>query len=355
MSQQNSESLAELPRIAVIGCGAAASKYCLPALTAYADFAERVVLIDRDPERAASVAAQWGIRSSGSDYQELPADVAAAMITTPHHLHAEQAVHLLNSGKHVLVEKPLGMTAAEASQVLSAAERAGKSVMVNNCRRLFPAYRRVREILASGELGAISSISVSDGAPFDWQSASDFYVRNIRIAKGVLLDRGAHTVDVVCWWLHGTPDVTASKSDNFGGGEASMDIELAYKGIPISLNFSRLVRPENRYRVECEHGTIWGDLFNATTCHVVREGVDEAIVEKSTCRLYDDYAIKLVRNFIEVIQGREQPLVTATDVLPSITVMEEAYEKAVPYRLSWYADDPNIAALAAAKSDQETP
>ncbi|MCA9140484.1 MAG: Gfo/Idh/MocA family oxidoreductase, partial [Planctomycetales bacterium] len=166
-----------LPRIAVVGCGAAATEFCFPALVQYPGFRHSVVAVDKNDSQAQAVATQFGLENHCTDIQRLPFAVDAAIVMTPHHLHAEQSIHFLRRSVPVFVEKPLGMSADEVTRMVDVAESNATTLMVNNCRRLFPAYRRVQELLQSGELGAIQKITISDGSPFDWNSVSGFYLR----------------------------------------------------------------------------------------------------------------------------------------------------------------------------------
>ncbi len=111
-----------LPRLAIIGCGAAAQEFCLPALARFPNYRSSIVAVDCSVSRAESVANQYGLQHRCADYQSLPIEVDAAIVTTPHHLHAEQAIHFLRQGKPVFVEKPLGVSAAEVTQMIAAAQ-----------------------------------------------------------------------------------------------------------------------------------------------------------------------------------------------------------------------------------------
>jgi predicted dehydrogenase len=333
-----------IPRVAVIGCGAAAREFCLPVLAKYPDFRRSIVLVDKTASQAASVATEFGIQHHCTDYRSLPFEVEAAIVTTPHHLHAEQSIHFLRQGKPVFAEKPLGMSSAEVSQMLEAATMGGATLMVNNCRRLFPAYRRVRDLLCSGEYGAIVNVRISDGSPFEWNSVSDFYLRNPPQAKGVFLDRGAHTVDVVCWWLSGRPQVIDARSDALGGAEALLKVQMALGKTTVELAFSRLYKLENCFTVECENATISGRLFNSTKFEIQRNGRTESIQAGKPAQ-YHEYAWQLLENFIEVVQGIAPPLFTAADVAPSIALIDETYQQATTFDLPWYENDPNLALL----------
>lgn len=331
-----------LPRVAVIGCGAAAREYCFPVLAKFPEFRRSVVAVDKSPSQAATVADEFGIQSHCSDYQNLPFEVDAAIVTTPHHLHAEQSMHFLRQGTPVFVEKPMGMSTIEVTQMLEAAESGGTTLMVNNCRRLFPAYRRVHELLSSGEFGNVLRINISDGSPFDWNSVSAFYLRDAQQARGVFLDRGAHTVDIVGWWLSGQPQVVTSRFDAMGGAEALMKVQMSLEKTDIELAFSRLFKLENCYSVECENAQIRGRLFQSTRLEVVRNGQVESI-QAGKPALYHEYAWQLLENFIDVVQDIAPPLFTAADVAPSIALIDDAYRLATPFDLPWYENDPNLA------------
>jgi predicted dehydrogenase len=281
----------------------------------------------------------------------VPFEVDGAIVTTPHHLHAEQSIHFLRQGKPVFVEKPMGMSADEVRQMLSAAQSAGATLMVNNCRRLFPAYRRIAELLRSGELGRIERISISDGSPLEWNSVSSFYLRNAKQARGVFLDRGAHTVDVVCWWMSGRPDVIDARFDAMGGAEALMHVEMACGSSAIQLAFSRLYKLENCYSIECERACIRGRLYNSTRFEIVRDGRNEP-VEAGKPLLYHEYALSLLENFVEVVQGVAVPLFTAADVAPSIEVIDQAYQQARVFEMPWYENDPNLALLRSQSAER---
>ena len=335
---------APLPPVAVVGCGAAASEFCLPVLARQPGARHHVVLVDRSPRQAQATAERFGFAHWCTDYASLPREVEAAFIMTPHPLHAEQACHFLSQGKHVFVEKPLGLSTAEVDRMTAAADATGVILMANHYRRLFPAYRGVRDWISSAELGRLLRIDIQDGTRFAWESVSGFYLRDLR-ARGVLFDRGAHTVDIVCWWLGGEPTVLSAGTDAFGGLEATAQVSLEWDSVPISLAFSRLERLENRYRLHFENGVLHGRLFDASRLHIVQEGREETRTLGKT-RSYAEWGRKLVAWFLESIRGKREPVCCGKDVRPAISVIERAYQVAKPFSLPWYEDDPNLRRLA---------
>ena len=341
--EPSSTSDLRCPPIAVVGCGAAAKEFYLPVLRKYAGYQRAIVLVDHVQEQAESVAEEFDIEQTCSNYQDLPIDVDAAIITTPHNLHAEQSIHFLQQGRHVFVEKPLAMTAGEVEQLLDAAKVGNAILMVNNYRRLFPSYRRVRELLQSGTLGDIRQITIHDGTEFGWNSASSFYLRDPRV-RGVFLDRGSHTIDILCWWLGQKPTVIEARYDAREGVEGLMDVRLACGETAIDLKFSRFYRLKNSYSIECENGRLEGRLFDFSRLHVLREERSERIIA-GTAQPHNEYAWQLVQNFIAAFQGHATPIFLAADVAPSLAVIDSAYDKVRPFKMSWYEADPNIAML----------
>jgi len=97
-----------LPTCAVIGCGAAAKEFVLPVLRKYSNARQAVVLVDCNVVQATNVAQQFGLQHVSADIAELPFDVEAAIITTPHKFHAPQALHFLQQVKHVFIENRWG-------------------------------------------------------------------------------------------------------------------------------------------------------------------------------------------------------------------------------------------------------
>src|SRR3954471_4472000 len=123
----------------------------------------RLVAVCRsDPARAEETAAQFGVPCL-ADYTNLLAreDVDAVCICTPSGLHGEQTVAAARAGKHVLVEKPIALTLADADAMIAACEQAGVRLGVALQRRTEPEFQRVHAAISSGELGRLVLGSMS--------------------------------------------------------------------------------------------------------------------------------------------------------------------------------------------------
>ncbi|WP_340537155.1 Gfo/Idh/MocA family protein [Nocardioides sp. GXZ039] len=161
------------------------------------------VLVGRDAERAAAAAARLGWQSSATDWREVIArdDVDLVDICTPGDSHAEIAIAALEAGKHVLCEKPLANTVAEAEAMTAAANAAaehGVRAMVGFTYRRVPAIGLARQLIEQGRVGEIRHVRaqylqdwIADPmAPMSWRLDKE------RAGSGSLGDIGAHIVDL---------------------------------------------------------------------------------------------------------------------------------------------------------------
>lgn len=144
--------------LAVIGCGGIAQHAHLPSILRIPDYG-LVGVSDPYLEVAQKVARGSGLPESAgvSDHRSLlesPA-VDAVCICAPTTMHADIVVEAMEAGKHVLVEKPMAVTRAEAERMIAASERAGKILMVGYNHTYDPAARELKRLLETGTLGEI--------------------------------------------------------------------------------------------------------------------------------------------------------------------------------------------------------
>lgn len=142
-------------RVAVIGAGAWGINHV--RAFARAKGAELVMVCDASAkalERAKGLAPNARLGHSVADAIEAK-DVDAIVLATPAPAHAEQAIAALNSGRHVLVEKPLALRAADAELVVAAAQRAKRTLMVGHLMLFHPGFAKVKAMVAAGELGEL--------------------------------------------------------------------------------------------------------------------------------------------------------------------------------------------------------
>lgn len=329
------------PRLAILGCGAIAEQYYLPALTRTRADAAALTLIDPDPARLGTVAARWGVERTATTLEAVADALDGVINATPSHLHHTTTTALLERGLGVLVEKPLAETAADAEALVALAQRRRLPLMVNNLRRCYPAFARIGEHLRYGDLGRLRTIRWREGNRFEWPTVSGFYFRRRADAppRGVVLDAGAHVLDVICWWLGGEPALIDARHDGDGGPEALATLKLAWGDAEIEVVLSALAKQSNDFEVVGSAGTLSGS-YNDFNRYDWRRGTSgaRAIDLRSRVRLKSDIADLMLANFRDCLAGRAVPLVNAGDVLPSLRLIDTFYRSARLLEAPWYAE-----------------
>jgi predicted dehydrogenase len=168
-----------------------------------------VGVASRSQERADAFAAEHGADRAHGSLDGLLQDPAVHIVylASPHSEHCREALQVVEAGKHVLVEKPFGLSLAEVEPVLTAAEARGVFLMEAMWSRFLPAHVRLRELVAEGAIGQVRSVeaSVGSAAPF----VPSHRVYDPVLGGGALLDIGIYAVDVAVQLLGAPPHVVA--------------------------------------------------------------------------------------------------------------------------------------------------
>ena len=164
-----------------------------------------VAVADEVPGRAEEAASQFGFAAASRDWRELATDpaVQAVSIAAPNFLHKEIGVAMAKAGKHIWIEKPVGLSTADAKAVAQAVNAAGVQSTVGFNYRNAPAVQAARELIRSGELGSITHARFrlfSDYAAHPEGALSWRYERE-RGGSGVLGDLASHGVDLAGYLL----------------------------------------------------------------------------------------------------------------------------------------------------------
>jgi predicted dehydrogenase len=153
-------------------------------------------IASRDLARAKSAAAELGIEKAYGSYQELLSDrnVDAVYIPLPNHLHVTWSQRALKAGKHVLCEKPIGLSLAEAEQLAGAAAARPKlKIMEAFMYRFHPQWQRAREIVREGRIGQLRTIHTQ----FSYYNDDTQNIRNQRdMGGGALMDIGCYAISL---------------------------------------------------------------------------------------------------------------------------------------------------------------
>ena len=174
----------------------------------------RLVAICRaDRARAEECAAQFGVPCL-TEYEALLArnDIQAVCICTPSGLHAEQAIAAARAGKHVLVEKPMALTLADADAMIAACEQNGVRLGVALQRRTDPTFQRVYAAVGAGQLGrlVLGMVSVPYLRAQSYYDSAAWRGTWALDGGGALMNQGIHLIDLLLWLMGDGVEVWAS-------------------------------------------------------------------------------------------------------------------------------------------------
>jgi UDP-N-acetyl-2-amino-2-deoxyglucuronate dehydrogenase len=327
-------------RIGLVGCGAISTQH-LEAIAAV-DGLRLSAVASASTDRARAVAERWGVPwftrledLLGRD------DVDAVTICTPSGLHPEHALEALHSGRHVVVEKPIALSVADAEAVINAGRERGLLVATISQRRFEPALGALRAAVEAGALGRIVLIN-AEGLYHRPQSYYDSAAwRGTRdLDGGVLMNQAIHMIDLVRWI--GGPVVlvaghvttlghqmeaedTASVSLRFRSG-ALGEIVATTCATPEFPTELRVYGDQGHVRIVGEDVAEW-DVPGVPAPTVV---ADEPIVPGGgATRTWGTNALGYLRqygDFVEAIRTGRPPAVTGEDGRNAVEIITAAYE-----------------------------
>jgi predicted dehydrogenase len=223
------------PGWGILGPGGIARAFTSDLRTAGLDVA---AVGSRRRETADAFAADFGIPHAHGSYEELVADpdVDIVYIATPHPAHAANALLALEAGKHVLVEKPYSLNAAEAEAVREAAAERGLLAMEAMWTRYLPHMVRIRELVASGALGEVRALTADHTQALPTDPAHR--INALELGGGALLDLGIYPISFA-WDILGEPlSIVASARIGDAGSDTEVATIMAHASGALSTSLS---------------------------------------------------------------------------------------------------------------------
>lgn len=191
-------------RVGIIGCGGIANGKHMPALKSQAQQAEMVAFCDIIPERAEKAAKEYGVPGAKTyvNYKELLEDksIDVVHVCTPNRSHSEITVAALEAGKHVMCEKPMAKTVADAKRMLDAAKRTGKKLTIGYQNRFRNDSLLMKRVASEGALGEIyfaKAHAIRRRAVPTW----GVFLNEYEQGGGPLIDIGTHALDLTLWMM----------------------------------------------------------------------------------------------------------------------------------------------------------
>src|SRR5581483_152854 len=181
-------------RWGVLGAAKIATVKVIPAMQK-GELTEVTAIASRDSAKAEAAAAELDIPKAYGSYEELLADPEIDVIYNPlpNHLHVPWSIKAAQAGKHVLCEKPIGLNAKEAADLIAARDRTGVTMGEAFMVQVHPQWERAAQLVRHGEIGIVRSIT----ANFGYFNANPENIRNIvQYGGGALMDIGCYPIKV---------------------------------------------------------------------------------------------------------------------------------------------------------------
>jgi predicted dehydrogenase len=318
-------------RLAILGCGAITRSEHIPAVSAHPGV-HLVALVDTDLPRANALIQNRGLSCKAvADYREVLGQVDAVINALPNHLHVSSNMDCLRAGVHVLCEKPLAITTAEARSCAEFAEEKKLVLAVGMNRRFAASHPLLKLIIEEGLLGSIQDYDFQYGGAFDWRSASGFYFDHAKAGGGALVDFGVHMLDSVIDWF-GPVTSFDYRDDDWGSGiEANLFLDVKHMGrygdISGHLRISRTFGLKNRILVRGSAASAEISVHDPEVV-VIHRAIGGAPVSE-TLRL-DNFPggssyWRQLDNFVQSIAGRATPEVDGWQAVRVLELIESCY------------------------------
>ena len=334
-------------RIAIVGCGQATDELHLPAALASREL-EVASLVDTDGDRARYVARKYGLKCSLS--RELSSDVVdgaeGVVIVTPNHTHALLAKRALEGGRPVLVEKPMTVTYAEATDLCEIARRHGSFISVGFVTRHYPVVPLFKRLLSEGFFGRVARFHFEYGGRGGWAPASGYTLDRSQSGGGVLVTNGTHFLDRMLYWF-GQPDRFRYLDDSYGGVEANCKLSMEFaEGLTGSVFLSKTMVLRNAFTMTTDRYLVeipYLETNEITLSLHASPGVKLSAHGPQRLSAQEAFRVQL-EEFGRVIRSGGTPTVSGEAGAMSVKFCEECYERReqIDETWAWYKETASV-------------
>jgi predicted dehydrogenase len=325
-------------RVGIIGCGRIARNHVSGLRDV--DGVEVVAVADTDAARAAAFAAEHGVPHHYGDADRmLAAGLDAVTVCTPHAAHEAGVLAAARHRTHVLCEKPVAVTVAQARRMVDATAAAGVRFGVLFQRRFWPAAVRVRRALDEGGLG----VPVCGGVLVRFNRDAAYYAepgrgRSAAEGGGVLMTQAIHHVDLLRWFMGPARRVTGRCATLVPRGGLEVE-DTAAAVVEFASGAIATIQAGTTFRPGLG-AEVWVSDAQGRTAGVVEcpEGVGSTLAEavgpsaggsdlplaEIHERLVPYHALQIA-DFVEAVRRGREPAVTGRDAVASLEIVEAVY------------------------------
>ena len=325
---------------AIVGCGFIAKKHAVAIENI--EGAKLIAVCDK-VDAAMEFYANTYEAATYNDLSEMLSheDIDIVCICTPSGFHADLAVEVAETGKHIIVEKPIAMTLEDSAKMLAAAKEYRVKLAIVHPNRYRPVVQELKKLLDSGKLGTISHANCI----VNWNRGQEYYDQapwrgTKQFDGGVLMNQAIHNLDLLLWFM-GTPkevfSMEATRLRKIEAEDVSVGVVRFESGALASIQASTTVYPKNfeeSITLFGEHGTVKIGGSNALYFeHLEVAGMEaQEIIELKEKVKNDPWGTPghqwILEDMVHAIQENCEPAVTGEDGEMALKLVLKMYESA---------------------------
>ncbi len=324
----------EKTRLAIIGLGSVAQLIHLPNI-AKVNNAVVTAVAETNKGRLNAVADKFNIAERYTDYNEMlkKSDVDAVIVATPTNTHKDVAIACLKAKKHVLVEKPLARTYAEAKPIADTAKRHKKILMVGMNLRYRPDAMILKSILSSGEIG--QPMYLKSGWIRRQSSKGKWFTRKQESGGGVIIDLGILLLDLSLWLIDFVPVTTVSTKNFSQITKTVEDTSISY----LRCKNDAIINLEASWSLPAEKDTFYLNVYctkgyaSLNPFRVYRK-IEEQVINltpsqsESAFGLFKKSYMNELKSFLGAVTGLHPGFSSGEEALSRMKVVEAMYNSA---------------------------
>ncbi len=332
-------------RLGLVGTGLVTERLHLPAALAIPEVSI-TALVDTNQERAAALAKSHGLQVQlTSDVASALGSMDGALIATPNHTHRAIAEVCMQSGVHVLIEKPLATSAADGMAIEQTAGQTGCIAATGYVMRFLPHVERMRQLLAERHFGAPRRFVWRFGTRGGWSPVSNYTLDRAAVGGGSLVISGTHFLDLSIDWF-GYPDRVELWDDALGGPEATASARLFYEsdaatgtaGLEGEVLVSKTIALAEGCAVDCQDGVV---LFHTAGDGSIRfrphnqPQVEHLVAPRRPTPPINHFQLQ-ISDFVSSCRTGATPRVPAAVGVKNLQLLEALYAARQPFDEHWY-------------------
>ncbi|OWT47671.1 Gfo/Idh/MocA family protein [Bacillus sp. K2I17] len=327
-------------KVGIIGCGSIAQHRHLPEYEAN-PYVQIVAVCDSNKKRAKEIANNYGVNMY-TDYNELIncEELDAVSVCTPNHLHASISIAALQAGIHVLCEKPMATSKADAEMMIGAAEKSGKKLMIGHNQRFVASHQKAKQLIKSGAIGKIYSFRTAFGhsGPENWSvdGKESWFLKKEEAFLGAMGDLGVHKADLIRYILNeeitevGAFVETSAKTFS-NVDDCAVCILKSESGIigTLAASWSYVSKEDNSTIIYGEKATL--RLEDDPTNSLIIQYKNGEVVKYELNKIQSNATVgqsnsHVIEQFVVSILSDKEPLINGVDGMKSLEVILAAIQ-----------------------------